>query len=99
MWERTHTGRGAMRLYLIGAGVIARTHVAAAGHLGVPVEVRVAAPSPAVLADFLAAVPDATGFASAEEMLAAEPAATDDVVVVATPPKFHAQTALAAAES
>jgi predicted dehydrogenase len=88
-----------MRLYLIGAGVIARTHVAAAAHLGVPVEVRVADPAPAVLADFLTAHPDAAGFASAEAMLAAEAPALDDVVVVATPPVFHAETAIAAARS
>lgn len=88
-----------MRLYLIGAGVIARTHVAAAAHLGVPVEVRVADPAQAVLGDFLAAFPDASGFASAEVMLAAEEPARDDVVVVATPPAFHAATAIAAARS
>lgn len=88
-----------MRLYLIGAGVIARTHVAASGHLGVPVEVRVADPAPAVLADFLAAVPGAVGFVSAEAMLAAEAPAPDDVVVVATPPVLHAATAIAAARS
>jgi predicted dehydrogenase len=88
-----------MRLYLIGAGVIARTHVDAADHLGVPVDVRAADPNPDVLADFLVPFPDAAGFASAEAMLAAEAPEPDDVVIVATPPAFHAETALAAVAS
>ena len=85
-----------MRLYLIGAGVIARTHVDAADHLGVPVDVRVADPNPVVLADFLATFPDAVAFSSADAMLEAEEPVPDDVVVVATPPAFHAETTLAA---
>ncbi|WP_160150900.1 hypothetical protein [Microbacterium timonense] len=39
-----------MRLYLIGAGVIGRTHAAAAGRLGEDVELHVADPAPTVLA-------------------------------------------------
>jgi predicted dehydrogenase len=85
-----------MRLYLVGAGVIARTHASAAAHLGVPVELRVADPAAGVLEDFLAAFPDARGYPSAEAMLAADPAAPDDLVVIATPPVFHAATTLAA---
>lgn len=88
-----------MRLYLIGAGVIARTHATAAGKLGEPVELRVADPNAQVLADFVAAFPGARSFPSADEMLAAEPAADEDVVVVATPPFAHLEPALAAFRS
>ncbi|WP_210479175.1 Gfo/Idh/MocA family protein [Naasia sp. SYSU D00948] len=88
-----------MRLYLIGAGVSARTHVAAAAKLGEPVELRVADPNAETLAGFLEAFPEATGYASAEEMLAAEQAREDDVAIVATPPRFHFAPAVAAARS
>lgn len=85
-----------MRLYLVGAGVIARTHAAAAARLGEPVELRVADPNATVLAEFVAEHPSAVPFASADEMLGAEPAADDDVVIVATPPFAHLGPALAA---
>lgn len=88
-----------MRVYLIGAGVIARTHADAAAKLGEPVELRVADPNATVLAGFSAAYPDALTFSSAEDMLASEPAADDDVVLVATPPAIHAGPAVAALRS
>ncbi len=88
-----------MRLYLVGAGVIARTHVAAAGKLGALDELRVVDPNREALAGFLDAFPEAVGFAGAEEMLAAEPGRDDDVVIVATPPRFHREPAIAAARS
>jgi predicted dehydrogenase len=88
-----------MRIYFIGAGVIARTHAEASARVGEPVELRVADPSPAALAGFLQAFPDATAFVSAAEMLASEPARDDDIVIVATPPFAHAEPALAALAS
>lgn len=87
-----------MRLYLIGAGVIARTHATAAARLDEPVELHVADPSAAALAAFRAEHPAAIGYASAAEMLA-DPARDDDIVIVATPPGFHHETALQALRS
>lgn len=84
-----------MRLYLIGAGVIARTHVAAARHIGEDVEVHAADPVPAVRDSFAAEFPDTTLYATSEEMLDA-PAREDDVVIVATPPAAHLGPAVAA---
>lgn len=88
-----------MRLYLIGAGVIARTHAEAAAKLGEDVQLRVADPNEEVLRDFLGAFPQATGFGNADAMLAAEDPEPDDIVVVATPPVFHHGPAVAAARS
>jgi len=88
-----------MRLYLIGAGVIARTHAEASSRLDVPVELRVADPSPAALDDFIAAFPDAVAFPDAGEMLTSEPARGDDIVIVATPPFAHRSPAIAALDS
>lgn len=88
-----------MRLYLVGAGVIARTHAEAAAKLGEEVELHVADPAAAVLRDFAAAHPPAGGYASADAMLASSPARPDDVVVVATPPAAHLEPALAALAS
>lgn len=85
-----------MRVYLIGAGVIARTHAEASRKLPEPIDLRVADTHPAAIAGFLEACPGVPSFASAEEMLASEPALDDDVVVVATPPFAHvAPTVLA----
>jgi predicted dehydrogenase len=83
-----------VRVLLIGAGVIARTHASAAALLGEPVEVLAADPSPQARAGFAEAHPEARLFDGAEQMLA-EPAA-DDVVIVATPPRHHVGPALAA---
>jgi predicted dehydrogenase len=88
-----------MRLYLVGAGVIARTHVAAAAKLGEDVELHVADPAPGALDDFVAAHSPADSYASADDMLASSPARDDDIVVIATPPAAHAATALAALRS
>ncbi|WP_274650810.1 Gfo/Idh/MocA family protein [Paenibacillus humicola] len=78
-----------MRLYLIGAGVIARTHAEAAAKLPEPAEIRVADPSPAALAAFSEKFPDAVRFPDAAAMLGAEEAREDDIVIVATPPFAH----------
>ena len=78
-----------MRIYIIGAGVIARTHVAASAKLPEAAELRVADPNPAALASFREAYPAAATFDDAAAMLASEPARPDDIVVVATPPFLH----------
>ena len=87
-----------MRLFLIGAGVIARTHADAAAKLGEPVELFVADPAPDVLAAFCAAFPGARAFPGADEMLTL-PAEPDDVVVIATPPFAHLGPTIAALQS
>lgn len=83
----------AVRVYLVGAGVIARTHVEAAAKLDEEIEFRVADVSPAMLADFGEAHPGIPQFADAAAMLA-EPARDDDIVIVATPPFAHLEPTL-----
>jgi predicted dehydrogenase len=88
-----------MRIYLIGAGVIARHHAAAIPKLpDSVVSLSVADPNPVALADFLRQFPAARAFADARAMLA-EPAEPDDVVVVATPPFTHHDLACMALQS
>ncbi len=88
-----------MRLYLIGAGVIARTHAETSTKLGEPVDLRVADPNAAVLTGFVEAFPGTPSFATADAMLASEPARDDDIVIVATPPFAHRAAAVAALAS
>lgn len=88
-----------MRLYLIGAGVIAGHHAAAAlGLAGGDVEMAVADPNPTALANFVQRFPTARTFVNSAEMLA-EGAQPNDIVVVATPPSTHYALALAALHS
>lgn len=92
-----------MRVYLVGAGVIARTHVEAAAKLpgnedGSQVEFRVADVSPAMLEDFGRAYPGIPRFGDTADMLAEE-ARDDDIVIVATPPFAHLEPTLAALRS
>lgn len=85
-----------MRVYLVGAGFIARTHAEASRKLPEAVDLRVADAHPAALARFLQAYPGVPAFAGAEEMLTSETALDDDVVIIATPPCAHlAPTVLA----
>jgi predicted dehydrogenase len=85
-----------MRVYLVGAGVISRTHVEAAEKLDIDIEFRVADVSRAMLDDFAVGYPGIPAFDSVDEMLASEPAAADDIVIVATPPFAHLEPTLAA---
>ncbi|SFJ02728.1 Predicted dehydrogenase [Paenibacillus sp. UNC496MF] len=79
-----------MRFYLIGAGVINRTHAEAIYKLDgeETVEIKAADPNPAALAGFLERFPEAEGYADAGAMLA-EPPREDDIVIVGTPPFTH----------
>jgi predicted dehydrogenase len=88
-----------MRLYLVGAGVIARTHATAAAKLGEHVEIHVADPAAGVLDDFAATHTPTGSYGSADDMLASSAPRDDDVVVIATPPVAHAAAALAALRS
>ncbi|MGP1355391.1 Gfo/Idh/MocA family protein [Roseicyclus sp.] len=87
----------ARRVLLIGAGVIARHHAAAAATLG-ETEILAADPSEAARAAFAAEHPGARLFAEAEEMLSHAPAGPRDIVVVAVPPWLHAPLCLMALE-
>ncbi len=89
-----------MRIYLIGAGTIARQHAAAIEQLPDPqgVILSVADPNPVALQEFLKNSPQARQFSDAREMLS-EPAQYDDIVIVATPPFTHCDLSCAALES
>lgn len=78
-----------MRIYLIGAGVIARTHAAAAAKLDERIELHAADPDEAALASFREQYPEAATYGDAAAMLGAAPARDDDIVIVATPPFAH----------
>ncbi|MDR6884846.1 Gfo/Idh/MocA family oxidoreductase [Bacillus sp. 3255] len=88
-----------MRIYLIGAGVISRTHAEAAAKLPEPAELRAADPNPNAIAAFLEKFPGVLTFGSAQDMLDSEPPREDDVVIVGTPPFAHVQLAVAALKS
>jgi predicted dehydrogenase len=85
------------RIYLIGAGKIARSHANALQTLSDAGEIRlaVADPVPQTLADFGRQYPQARLFDNAQSMLA-EPAQETDIVVVATPPFTHYELTCAA---
>ena len=78
------------RIYLIGAGYIAREHALAIPMLpsAASIELAVADPNPAALASFTERFPGTRAVADAEDLLA-EPARPDDIVIVATPPFLH----------
>ncbi|MBP3965348.1 MULTISPECIES: Gfo/Idh/MocA family protein [Paenibacillus] len=82
----------ATRIYLIGAGFIARTHAEAAykfyGETPTDIELKVADPNPKALASFVEQFPHAVTFSDMKDMLAEE-AQEHDVVVVCTPPFTH----------
>ncbi|MFB5196857.1 Gfo/Idh/MocA family protein [Neobacillus sp. KR4-4] len=78
-----------MRLYIIGAGVIGRTHAETAKKLSEPVKLRVADTNPIALAAFCDQFPEAIGFTNVEEMLNSEAVENDDIVIICTPPLAH----------
>jgi predicted dehydrogenase len=88
-----------MRVYIVGAGVIGRTHAEAVRKLPDrdKIALFVADPNPAALAAFTEQYPEAKPYSDAGAMLA-EPAEEDDIVIIGTPPFTHyelARTALA----
>lgn len=88
-----------MRLYIIGAGVIGRTHVEAAKKLSEPIQLRVADKNPEAVTSFCEQFPEAIGFTGVEEMLRSEAAQKDDIVIICTPPMAHFDPAKLALES
>ncbi|HZR44933.1 MAG TPA: Gfo/Idh/MocA family oxidoreductase [Ktedonobacteraceae bacterium] len=91
---KTNRGVETFRVYLIGAGVIARTHADTVRTLFTPghVTLSVADPVPQVLTRFIEQYPEARSFDNAQEMLD-EPAQEGDIVIVATPPWTHCDLA------
>ncbi|HXR66477.1 MAG TPA: Gfo/Idh/MocA family oxidoreductase [Ktedonobacteraceae bacterium] len=85
------------RIYLIGAGVIARSHAAAIRHLPATEQITlaVADPNPQALSDFVKEHPQARAFADAASMLA-EAACDTDIVIVTAPPFAHEELTCAA---
>jgi len=80
-----------LRIYLIGAGAIARYHAKAIARLPVgEVALNVTDTRPDTLDDFARQFPHARPFPDAATMLA-EPPQPDDIVIVATPPAAHAE--------
>lgn len=85
-----------MRLYIIGAGAIARQHARAAAALRPALSACfVCEPRAEARGSFVAAYPHFQAHASAEAMLAPAPE-PDDIVIVATPPRTHVELALQA---
>ncbi|HET8843091.1 MAG TPA: Gfo/Idh/MocA family oxidoreductase [Ktedonobacteraceae bacterium] len=85
------------RIYLIGAGVIARTHAAAIQRLPEPEQVTlaVADPNHQALSTFVKEYPHTRTFEDAQTMLA-ETADENDIVIVTTPPFLHEELTCAA---
>ncbi|MBW2268318.1 MAG: Gfo/Idh/MocA family oxidoreductase [Deltaproteobacteria bacterium] len=88
----------AFRLFVLGAGTIARSHAEAACALGRDVELHAADPSPTAREAFAAAFPATTLHENVEQMLA-PPARDSDIAIVATPPWLHREQIELAARS
>ncbi|MEF3310938.1 Gfo/Idh/MocA family oxidoreductase [Paenibacillus sp. GYB004] len=89
-----------MRFYLIGAGVISKTHADTIRKIAAEetVEIKVADPNPQALAGFAEKYPEAKTYSDAKEMLE-EKAREDDIVIVCTPPSTHFSLSLLALKS
>jgi len=87
------------RLFLIGAGAISRHHASALEALPQGTPLFVADPNPEARASFLENVPNARMFPNSESMLASSSPQALDMVVVATPPRFHQQEAIKGLQS
>lgn len=80
-----------LRIYLVGAGAIARFHAQASAKLPVDqVTLNVADARSDTLDEFTRQFPHAQPFPNAAALLA-EPPQPDDIVIVATPPGAHAE--------
>ncbi len=84
-----------LRIGIIGAGVIARQHAAAAEKLPRPVELLVTDPNPDAIRTFTEQFPGSRVVPDLAAMLADE-ARPDDIIINATPPRFHCEATLAA---
>ena len=91
-----------LRIFLIGAGHIARAHTKTAQKLAeiydLELSVFVADPVEAARSSFAEQFPNAQTFATLDEMFAL-PAQSSDIAIVATPPFLHRDGALAALRS
>lgn len=89
LWRRSHL-LSDQRIYLIGAGIIARQHATAIRSLPNPEQVRLAVVdlNAQTLAEFCQLFPQARAFPDVQSMLS-EPALETDIVIVATPPSTH----------
>ncbi|MEX0325169.1 MAG: Gfo/Idh/MocA family protein [Puniceicoccaceae bacterium] len=87
------------RIYIIGAGAISHQHATARKALPRETELYVADPNPQAREKFLESFPDAILFETSDAMLAHAPATEHDIVVVATPPRFHCPETLKALQS
>lgn len=84
-----------VRIGIIGAGVIARHHAHAAKKLPRPVDLHITDPNPGAVRAFLEQFPDATVHADLPALL--QGAAQDDEIIInATPPRFHKDATLTA---
>lgn len=91
--EKKEESMALQRIYLIGAGIIARSHANAAYTLplnGQEVQLAVADPNAQALSEFTKQFSQALAFSDAHTMLA-ESAQESDIVIVATPPATHYQ--------
>ncbi len=91
-----------LRIFLIGAGHIARAHTKAAKKIAeiydLQLSVFVADPFEGARLSFAEEFPEAKTFAAIDEMLAV-PAQKEDIAIIATPPFLHRDGALAALRS
>ncbi|MDN4075325.1 Gfo/Idh/MocA family protein [Fictibacillus terranigra] len=88
-----------MRVYIIGAGVIGRTHARAAYKIFPELELRAADLNPHALKGFCEEYPEAVAFNDVQEMLNSESPLDDDIVIVSTPPFAHFNPTKAALQS
>jgi predicted dehydrogenase len=91
-----------LRIFLIGAGVIARSHTQTAKKLAeiynLELSVFVADPVEPARLSFSEQFPEAQTFTSIDEMLAI-PVQKEDIAIIATPPFLHRDGAIAALRS
>lgn len=86
------------RIYLVGAGVIARAHAEGARRHVADLELHVTDPNSATIAAFCSENPQVVVHPSVDEMLRAAPR-PNDIVIIATPPGTHMNLAMQALES
>lgn len=86
------------RVYIAGAGYIAKQHASATEHLPEDVAVKAADPNPDARDSFADEFPDAELYEDAREMID-EPARESDIFVVATPPFVRRDLAVEGFES